>query len=85
MDFSLTDYLATSSITSESISLDAEQFLNFLAVNIDENPNVYRQVKGMVVTQATISHACLDVTLMAAGSRFIDLSFMLIKILIPSL
>ena len=52
--------LPTSSITSESISLEADQFLNFLAVNIDENPNVYRQVKGMQVTQATISNACLD-------------------------
>ena len=67
IDWTFPYRLPTSSITSESISLDAEQFLNFLAVNIDENPNVYRQVKGMKVTQATISHACLDVTLMAAA------------------
>ena len=67
IDWTFPYRLPTSSITSESISLDAEQFLNFLAVNIDENPNVYRQVKGMQVTQATISHACLDVTLMAAA------------------
>lgn len=67
IDWTFPYRLPTSSITSESISLDAEQFLNFLAINIDENSNVYRQVKGMQVTQATISHACLDVTLMAAA------------------
>ena len=67
IDWTFPYLLPTSSISSESISLDAEQFLNFLAVNIDQNPNVYRQVKGMQVSQATISHACLDVTLMAAA------------------
>ena len=67
IDWILPYRLPTSSITSESISLDAEQFLNFLAVNIDENPNVYRQVKGMQVNQATLSHACLDISLLAAG------------------
>ena len=69
IDWNFPYRLPTSSITSESISLDAEQFLNFLAVNIDENPNVYRQVKGMQVTQASLSHACLDITLMAAGQN----------------
>lgn len=63
--------LPTSSILSESISLDAEQFLNFLAVNIDENPNVYRQVKGMNGTQGfsglSITHSCLDINLLAAA------------------
>ena len=67
IDWILPYRLPTSSITSESISLDAEQFLNFLAVNIDENPNVYRQVKGMQVNQVTLSHACLDISLLAAG------------------
>ena len=69
IDWNFPYRLPTSSITSESISLDAEQFLNFLAVNIDENPNVYRQVKGMQITQTTLSHACLDITLMAAGQN----------------
>ena len=69
IDWNFPYRLPTSSITSESISLDADQFLNFLAVNIDENPNVYRQVKGMQITQASLSHACLDITLMAAGQN----------------
>lgn len=69
IDWNFPYRLPTSSITSESISLDAEQFLNFLAVNIDENPNVYRQVKGMQISQTSLSHACLDITLMAAGQN----------------
>lgn len=69
IDWTFPYRLPTSSITPESISLEADQFLNFLAVNIDENPNVYRQVKGMQITQATLSHACLDITLMAAGQN----------------
>ena len=69
IDWTFPYRLPTSSITSESISLEADQFLNFLAVNIDENPNVYRQVKGLQITQATLSHACLDITLMAAGQN----------------
>ena len=69
IDWNLPYRFPTSSITSEFISLDAEQFLNFLAVNIDENPNVYRQVKGMQISQATLSYACLDITLMAAGQN----------------
>tara|TARA_B100001093_G_scaffold520060_1_gene612366 strand:+ start:3460 stop:4554 length:1095 start_codon:yes stop_codon:yes gene_type:complete len=69
IDWNFPYRLPTSSISSESISLDAEQFLNFLAVNIDENPNVYRQVKGMQFTQTTLSHACMDITLMAAGQN----------------
>ena len=40
IDWTFPYRLPTSSITSESISLDAEQFLNFLAVNIDENPMI---------------------------------------------
>lgn len=67
IDWTFPYRLPTSSITSESISLDAEQFLNFLAVNIDENPNVYRQVKGMNVIGSSISHACMDISLLAAA------------------
>lgn len=56
-----------------SISLDAEQFLNFLAVNIDENEDVYRQVTGMVGVQGatgfSITHSCMDFTLLAAGDE----------------
>ena len=55
------------------ISIDAEQFLNFLAVHIDENPNVYRQVKGMVGVQGatgfSITHSCMDFTLLAAAEE----------------
>ena len=67
IDWTFPYRLPTSSITSESISLEAEQFLNFLAVNIDENPSVYRQVKGMQLNGLSISHACLDISLLAAG------------------
>lgn len=54
-----------------SITLDAQQFLNFLAVNIEEDPNVYRQVTGMLGVQGltgfSITHSCMDFTLLAAG------------------
>ena len=51
----------TSGGESMSISIDPDQFLNFLGVNIEENPNVYRQVSGILAAQTTsgfsITHA----------------------------
>ena len=61
----------TSGGESMSISIDPDQFLNFLAVNIEENPNVYRQVSGILAAQTTsgfsITHACMDFSLLSAG------------------
>ncbi len=64
---------STSGGENMSITLDAQQFLNFLAVNIEEDPNVYRQVRGMVGVQGptgfSITHSCMDFTLLAAGEE----------------
>jgi len=69
-------YRQSNGITGEermSISIDAEQFLNFLAVNIQEDPDVYRQVAGMFGVQGatgfSITHSCMDFTLLAAGEE----------------
>jgi len=69
-------YRQSSGITggeNMSISIDVEQFLNFLAVNIQEDPNVYRQVTGMFGVQGaggfSITHSCMDFTLLAAGEE----------------
>jgi|GEM_PF-1527572 len=55
------------------IIIDADQFLAFIAANIEENPNVYRQVQGMQAAQVptgfAISHSCLDFTLNVAGDE----------------
>ena len=62
-----------------SHSIDFDQFLNFIASNIPEDPTVRRLVVGMeaaqVVSGFAITHACLDFTLLAAGE---DLSTFLI-------
>ena len=64
---------STSGGENMSISLDALQFLNFLAIHIEEDPDVYRQVTGMVGIQGptgfSITHACMDFTLLAAGEE----------------
>jgi len=58
---------------SMGITIDAEQFLNFLAVNIQEDPDVYRQVAGMKGVHGasgfSITHSCMDFTLLVAGEE----------------
>jgi len=62
-----------------SYSIEFNQFLNFIASNISEDPSVRRLVVGMqaaqVVSGFAITHACLDFTLHAAGE---DLSTYLV-------
>ena len=69
-------YLQSNDITggeTMSISIDVEQFLNFLAVNIEEDADVYRQITGMLGVQGvmgfSITHSCMDFTLLAAGEE----------------
>jgi hypothetical protein len=58
------------------ITIDPQQFLSFIAANIEPNPNVYRQVLGTETPQSTsgfvISHRCLDFTLNIAGKDLSD-------------
>jgi hypothetical protein len=67
-------------VTVQTI-IDANQFLAFIASNIPEDDDVYRQVQGMesaqVPTGFAISHSCLDFTLNVAGdelSTFLQLN-----------
>lgn len=62
---------------SMSTMIDSEQFLSFIAANIDEDPNVYRQVVGVEPSGGnSIQHSCLEFYLDAAGeelSTYIEL------------
>lgn len=77
-NFSKANSLSLNGGESMSKNIDPEQFLSFIAANIDENPNVYRQVKGVEAAGGnSIQHSCLEFYLDVAGedlSTYIELA-----------